>query len=462
MLNATATETSDQGSPSSVHTLGTTPQVQATTADSQGTLQKAARAAWLADVRVHAHPKLTKLSMVHARKGQKAYARQRQLILEGREAERRGKVAKATKLAEAAMRPESYRAWHMNRAKGLFQRFERVTGCGQDFVQATCRGCTGQRDRTPMRCGVVSLCPHCRGRRARLLRARFEVGRRRALQNAGRAGFTSRFRSARYGGAMAERFATFTIPHAPGESAAVSMTRLRKAWSIFAPKLLRYLREYCSKPNDREDVGRIAARVRVIEATTGTLGEGHPHIHVWLLTPFIPRVWLVHAWGEALSRAGAPAPVRSRSSAIMEALRPFVNGREITNPLAFKSELTRLRKLFRTRKGKDRRELAIRGTIEYGRVGGRVRWRTRVASVSGLDPKVEGGVCMSRVRSGRRMERAEGGAPVRESECTTLDGDLKGGPPCGAFHDFDPVWWRGLDAWLDDGLSGNSWLNVLH
>lgn len=109
------------------------------------------------------------------------------------------------------------------------------------------------------------------------------------------------------------------------------------------------------------DKGKTSAGVayaRVVEATTGAKGQGHPHIHVWVVAPYLPRVWLQHMWGCALKAAGCPVqrpgkprerdqiPIRDRDEAIQEGTEGLIN-----NERLYATEVRKLDRLFRTRRG---------------------------------------------------------------------------------------------------------------
>src|SRR5690606_28839229 len=85
------------------------------------------------------------------------------------------------------------------------------------------------------------------------------------------------------------------------ENAEQACKVLRAAWSKYWQRLRAWIARRYGKA--------LAARVRVlrvIEATPGSDGTGHIHIHAWWVGPFV-RVELLRAmWGRALLSAGFP------------------------------------------------------------------------------------------------------------------------------------------------------------
>lgn len=143
-------------------------------------------------------------------------------------------------------------------------------------------------------CGSTLLCPHCRARRNARVRGRFVSARLGALTLARRSG--ALVGHARW----TEKFLTLTVPHRSGGdvlSAERRVELLADAWDL----LRRWLRR------EFDAAARGAARAHWYAAhewTEGQDGLGHPHVHVWLLSPYLERARLVAAWRDVLARCG--------------------------------------------------------------------------------------------------------------------------------------------------------------
>ncbi len=205
--------------------------------------------------------------------------------------------------------------WHLKRAKGALQLFERVRHCGDPAgyrVQLTCRGCANQTS-IVVGCGQTSFCASCRAdeiRETRLqLLARFEG----LTDKARRAGLMDRRRRRRRGGRFGLRFATFTAPHVglPGERIAA----LYRAWPRFLrllrdelrPKLTEELTGIWLEKEDGELVEQTLWNLfqlqRVSEWTPGGDGFGHPHFHALIFSPFLDQELLTDLWTRAYNSA---------------------------------------------------------------------------------------------------------------------------------------------------------------
>lgn len=87
---------------------------------------------------------------------------------------------------------------------------------------------------------------------------------------------------------------TLTVPHCdPVMDAEV----LAKTWRRFIAGLRRYLRKYrgYSKTQLRRCV-----YVRVLELTPGTADDGHAHLHIWIVAPYIDKRVIAGLWWRAL------------------------------------------------------------------------------------------------------------------------------------------------------------------
>lgn len=198
--------------------------------------------------------------------------------------------------------------WHRGRERGALERFERVNDCGKRRVRVRCL-CGAEHD-VPDRCGADRLCRSCKEASraknvAKLARAQLGI-----LRTAKREGFLRRHRK---GGRWGQRMVTLTIPHVDspgrffdesiGPRAAVE-ARIRllfAAWRRFSLSLQRWARSMNAA------AGRSRTRCawyRAFEWTRGDDGNGHPHFHVWMFSPFLDRELVETWWREALAAEG--------------------------------------------------------------------------------------------------------------------------------------------------------------
>jgi hypothetical protein len=240
----------------------------------------------------------------HAR----AYLERKADQLELRADQLRGEVAAAKvrcELAGLPWNPELERragAWHEARARGARERPERVDKCGKDRVfEVSCSACGCQHER-PARCDCGLLCAGCRGHRKVDLQAHFMRSRAEVMARALRAGV---LRRSLPGGRYTEKFLTLTVPHG-GLDLGERIETAFDAWRRFVPKLRRYMREH-EQQFLRREPGEDGARswwyFRRFEWTPGTDGQGHPHFHLWLLCPYLPRDTVRQWWVDALRAA---------------------------------------------------------------------------------------------------------------------------------------------------------------
>jgi hypothetical protein len=200
--------------------------------------------------------------------------------------------------AAAAEGRTSTAAWHFGRARGQLRRFEQVRDCGGMEFLVSCESCGHEMKRIEARCGNYRICVTCRGARADQYRFRFREGRERALQRA-----QALLRPGVRGGRWSEKFLTFTVPHSGDVKRDIAV--LPKAYRRFWKKLQEHLRE------DRhlsEQHMALIAYVRVLEVTAGRQHDGHAHLHLYLLSPFLPVEWLAHLWGWAVAKFGYDVP----------------------------------------------------------------------------------------------------------------------------------------------------------
>ncbi len=190
---------------------------------------------------------------------------------------------------------ETGQRWHASRADGQRRRIESVSGCGSGdaVLRIDCKGC-GSRRYLLRSCGSTLLCSHCRGRRNAKVRNRFRAARLVALGIARRAGVMVGFSR------WSEKLLTLTVPHSEAGKTLSPERRVELlvgAWDSLRRTLRRAL----------DGAHRGAARAHWYAAhewTEGADGSGHPHLHIWLLCPFIDRGWLVGAWRAAIARVG--------------------------------------------------------------------------------------------------------------------------------------------------------------
>lgn len=197
--------------------------------------------------------------------------------------------------------------WHEQRARGQRERFEKVNACGARTIHLNCN-CCGRSASHKLGCGVIRLCPECSVRYAMRRRARFSLARAGVVLKANHEGH---FRRNRRGGAFSEKMLTLTVPHV-GDNIQWVAERVRiafDAWRIFSRRMQAYWRRAAkADPSMLIHVGGKNYKPgvwmhRAFEWTPGKDGFGHPHFHVWLLCPFIPKEILRKWWTAALREA---------------------------------------------------------------------------------------------------------------------------------------------------------------
>lgn len=171
--------------------------------------------------------------------------------------------------------------WHRDRARGLRRRIENVGRCGSFQVKRWCGSCGADQSTVPATCGNWRICESCRGAYQARYRERFESARARELRRGQPLG-------------VSEKFVTLTIPHIePVQDARV----LTEAFGRFREMLMRYLIKYRGIEKRR---ARRLAYVRVLELTPGSERDGHAHLHLWAMLPFIDKRVLAVLWWRAL------------------------------------------------------------------------------------------------------------------------------------------------------------------
>ncbi len=181
--------------------------------------------------------------------------------------------------------------WYESRARVKRERIARVQDCGSEVLRITCTSC-GQCHERATGCRIGVLCVRCRGAIAQLKRAVFRHARADVLADARARGLLSPCRpKGRYG----EKFLTLTTPHIQGDTIAGRIARIFDAW----PRFLKLLNQYFD-----DHVIKSAEWFRVFEWTVGNDECGHPHIHAWVFSPFLPIDLLRDFWATALRGAG--------------------------------------------------------------------------------------------------------------------------------------------------------------
>ena len=247
---------------------------------------------------------------------------------EVRESAREYRAARGEGDADRMRRAERRGEWHARRARGQVERFARVRSCGSRELVVVCGRCGDRGAPIAESCGVRRACRRCSSLYAVASRARFGRARAWLYERARAAGLDYRWR---HGGAYGEKMLTLTIPHFDREPAPTLLagvvheskwSRLETttearvhaifdAWRTFSQRLARWAKAHRHKG---------IAWVRAFEWTPGHDGYGHPHFHVWLYSPFLPRTpdrrctscgecgcapvdqW----WADALRAAGVP------------------------------------------------------------------------------------------------------------------------------------------------------------
>lgn len=199
--------------------------------------------------------------------------------------------------------------WHLGRAKGQGRRFSDVRTCGEGGG-AIVRECGGSSTFCHA-CRIGRVCVSCRAHMAMQRRARFGRGRVHALENARREGLFRRGRvlNAPGGGTWAERHLTLTAPHSM--SAGDAIRAMFIAWREFSKAFSRWTR---SKPYRAIHGYNRPDFWRAFEWTPGSDGLGHPHFHVWMLSPFLPVDKVRDWWTLALRKAGFAGVIDRREA----------------------------------------------------------------------------------------------------------------------------------------------------
>ena len=205
--------------------------------------------------------------------------RELELFTEGRRLARAGHHYEQALKAER----ESTAAWHRGRARGQRKRFDNIELCGDYRLKRRCRACHGVASEVcSLTCGIWRLCKACRARYQRWYRARFTLARKRYLDFVGLPAGCS------------EKFLTLTIPHIDPVQDAETLAR---SWRRFRAGLVRYLKTYLGYT---PAAIRRCIYLRVMELTPGTSDDGHAHLHLWAVLPFVDKRVIAGLWWRAL------------------------------------------------------------------------------------------------------------------------------------------------------------------
>lgn len=201
--------------------------------------------------------------------------------------------------------------WHEQRALGARERGERVDRCAtEQLLHVSCNGCGCIHER-PARCSCALLCTVCRGHRKVELQGDFLRSRAVVMQLAMAGGL---LRKRLPGGAYGEKFLTLTLPHVDRHGVAERIQAAFDAWPRFLKSISRFMKAH-EKMHFRGETARRWWLYRRFEWTPGGDGQGHPHFHCWLLSPYLPGARLLRYWRAALSRAELADGSRAFTSA---------------------------------------------------------------------------------------------------------------------------------------------------
>ncbi|RYZ01662.1 MAG: hypothetical protein EOO73_34845 [Myxococcales bacterium] len=222
-------------------------------------------------------------------------------------AHRAAKAAKLTRLAKqrlwadrAAGYTDAYAKgsgdWYRARARGQAERIERVAECGAETLEITCAGC-GQKHERRSACLVHLLCVPCKAFVASKKRTVFRRAREVTVAAVAKRGLLKGWNR------WSEKFLSLTTPHFPNQSIPERIYCVLRAWGRFLRRLNKHWLDQKVKS---------AEFFRVHEWTIGDDLLGHPHLHVWLLCPYLEKDELQAWWGQALADVtGEPGALRA-------------------------------------------------------------------------------------------------------------------------------------------------------
>jgi hypothetical protein len=246
--------------------------------------------------------RMGELTAAHRAKRAEAYARMA-----------RRRIAKRHAQGFSDIYAKADGAWYTARAKGQLERTERVDACGAEILRVSCVGC-GTVHELRSGCRIGLLCFPCRSANAAAKRRAFRRAHAASIEAARRRGL---FNESRRGGRWGEKFLTLTAPHFPHHSITERIEIVLRAWTRF----LRLLNGFWKS----RDV-KSAEWFRVFEWTPAKSDNlGHPHLHIWILSPFLPREEIERWWREALAEQTALAGVER---VIVDIREVFADGAE--------------------------------------------------------------------------------------------------------------------------------------
>jgi hypothetical protein len=279
--------------------------------------RRASRAKWLRTLHGQRADWLAQLeatTVIHRRqKARRLTERARELGLQRRNEWREG--GHVARNENGNVRLVSFDSqWHLSRAKGAIELFQRVESCGSENgyrVNLTCRGCA-EKSTITVGCDSHWFCPACRTRRGQEYRLELQAKLGGLTSLASRAGLTARSRRHQRGGRFGARFMTLTLPHR-GNTRERIRNLLRtwpRFWRMLSDELRAKLKGIPARgvqvPDVRADgtlreasLWDLVHYLWVIEWTPGDDGEGHPHLHVWLFSPFIAQDRIEELWRHA-------------------------------------------------------------------------------------------------------------------------------------------------------------------
>jgi hypothetical protein len=123
----------------------------------------------------------------------------------------------------------------------------------------------------------------------------------------------------RRGGRFGEKLLTLTVPHLATDTVERRIQRILGAWQFFRRSLRKWMRE-------RNLLS--VEWLRVFEWTPADDGRGHPHLHLWIFSPYLDRALLLDWWEAALQHEGC----------ILDA-RPIIDIRAVDDAESVASEL---------------------------------------------------------------------------------------------------------------------------
>lgn len=203
-------------------------------------------------------------------------------------------------LADGGTREQAVaaRRYYLGRSLGQIRRFEQVLSCGTEKVWVVCLECRRAKEQE-RRCRTQRLCLRCRLDEGAMRRAQFERARQRARRRVADRGWLVGSRQGRW----SEKLVTPTLPQQATDSVAGRVSILFRAGALFASSLRRWVRR-------KGSLRSLIAWLRVFEWVPGKYdGLGHPHFHIWILSPYLDQDMLTHWWRCALRTAGVPADI---------------------------------------------------------------------------------------------------------------------------------------------------------